>query len=284
MSGVLHLDLNLRASTLERIEISAAQFMDLFRHRLSWRYFGLSLTILLATDPAELTGTLSLPVYVATWVGAFGLYLAHQTALILLLASLRRLFPTPAFYWPFLTIGAFVPTLVVVENVLDAFSNAQASAIVIGRVAYIALTVLVLETIYQRFVLPRILEQSEQPAAGSGGPEMETSQQDARVLHVGGATLAFDEISVIEAREHHVHLRTTDGTQVHRARLSDIVAQTCPDDGLQPHRSWWVSRSSVRELGREDGKPVLWLTDGTSVPVARGRLEDVRDWVERYLG
>ncbi|APZ54289.1 DNA-binding protein, LytTr [Salipiger abyssi] len=69
-----------------------------------------------------------------------------------------------------------------------------------------------------------------------------------------------------------------------RARLSDIVAQTRPDDGIQPHRSWWVARGTVAGLDRESGKPVLRLTDGDAVPVARGRLPEVRDWIDTHLG
>ena len=212
MSGFLHLNLNLRASTLERIEISAAQYMGLFRHRLSWRYFSLSLLILLAADPADLSGTLSLPVYCAAWVLAFALYLVHQTVLVVLLAWLRRIFPGPALYWPFLTVCTFIPTLIVVENALLVFANAQTLPFVVGRVAYIVLTVLLLETIYQRFVLPRIVEQDAEMETEVADPGAESAPPDPRVLHVGGVTLEMDDIAVIEAREHHVHVRTGDGT------------------------------------------------------------------------
>ena len=73
------------------------------------------------------------------------------------------------------------------------------------------------------------------------------------------------------------------GTLSQRARLSDIVAQTRDEDGIQPHRSWWVPRHSVRELGRDAGKPVLRLTDESVIPVARGRLETVRHWIATHV-
>ncbi|NIY99237.1 hypothetical protein HC022_24400 [Salipiger sp. HF18] len=62
-----------------------------------------------------------------------------------------------------------------------------------------------------------------------------------------------------------------------------MVAQTRPEDGIQPHRSWWVSRRTVGRLGTRSGREVLQLSDDSQVSVARGRVEDVRDWIETYL-
>lgn len=80
-----------------------------------------------------------------------------------------------------------------------------------------------------------------------------------------------------------MHVRLCDGTLTERARLSDIVAQTRPEDGIQPHGSWWVSRRAVGRLGKRSGREVLQLSDDSQVPVARGRVEDVRNWIETSL-
>ncbi|EEX14201.1 response regulator receiver protein [Citreicella sp. SE45] len=77
-----------------------------------------------------------------------------------------------------------------------------------------------------------------------------------------------------------MQVRLCDGTLTERARLSDIVAQTRPEDGIQPHGSWWVSRRAMRRLGKRSGREALQLSDDSQVPVARGRVEDVRDWIE----
>ncbi|GGG75794.1 hypothetical protein GCM10011415_25530 [Salipiger pallidus] len=108
----------------------------------------------------------------------------------------------------------------------------------------------------------------------------EPGTQEKRLIHVGGQSIALDDISLIEAQEHHVILHTSDGPLTYRARLSDILAQVGPDDGIQPHRSFWVARHVVQEVAREAGKPVLKLEGHAPLPVARGRLADVRDWLD----
>lgn len=122
---------------------------------------------------------------------------------------------------------------------------------------------------------------SAQDAEASSG-ELPSVAAD-RKIHIGAKPIRLGEVSVIEAREHHVHVRMQHGTLSQRARLSDIVAQTREEDGIQPHRSFWVPRHSVRELGRDGGKPVLRLTDESVIPVARGRLETVRRWITTHL-
>ena len=42
-------------------------------------------------------------------------------------------------------------------------------------------------------------------------------------------------------------------------------------------------RRRLLELVRDAGKPVLELTDDSLVPVARGRLSEVRDWIDTRL-
>ncbi|MAU44128.1 MAG: hypothetical protein CMP09_04690 [Yangia sp.] len=80
-----------------------------------------------------------------------------------------------------------------------------------------------------------------------------------------------------------MHVRLCDGTLTERAQLLDIVAQTRPEDGIQPHRSSWVSRRAVRRLGKRSGREGLQPSDDSQVPVARSRVEDVRDWIETSL-
>nr|WP_245216288.1 LytTR family DNA-binding domain-containing protein [Sagittula salina] len=101
-----------------------------------------------------------------------------------------------------------------------------------------------------------------------------------RHILIGAEPVPLPQLRHIQAQEHHVHV-TLDGQRLtHRARLSDIVAQTAPEDGIQPHRSWWVARHVARELERDGQKHVLRLDDGTRVPVARSRLPEVRDWLD----
>ncbi|MGR3378683.1 LytTR family DNA-binding domain-containing protein [Salipiger abyssi] len=294
MPRFLRQKLHLRATTFEPIELTAQQFLGLFEHRLTWRYMSLVFVILIAADPSGLAGRLPAGLFLLAWFAAFLLYLFLQAALIVALAAIRQVMPRPAVYWPLISLFSFAPTLLAVEAGISFFAGDVLRPLLLERMLYIAITVILFETIYMRFVLPRVLtsEPAElaepappgpaaAPAPERGGPEEDSAE---RLLHVGGQPVAIDEVQLIEAHEHHVHVRLRDDTRTMRARLSDIVAQTRPDDGIQPHRSWWVARGTVAGLDRESGKPVLRLTDGDAVPVARGRLPEVRDWIDTHLG
>ena len=328
MPDFLQTKLNLRATTLERIDLSTQEFLALFEHRLTWIYFGFVLVILLVSDPSNLFTSLPLWLYALVWVAAFALYLCIHVTIMLGLAALRCLSgrQEPAIYWPLTSLLAFAPTLMAMETSLSWAAGDGLRPLLLQRVWYVAVTVIMFETIFTRFVLPRVAPSATAPrttadqaptpssdradplAADSAQPPMETqapievgppatlSAQDAeassgampciaadRKIHIGAKPIRLGEISVIEAREHHVHVRMQHDTLSQRARLSDIVAQTREEDGIQPHRSFWVPRHSVRELGRDGGKPVLRLTDESVIPVARGRLETVRRWITTHL-
>ncbi|WP_258092243.1 LytTR family DNA-binding domain-containing protein [Salipiger pentaromativorans] len=279
----------MRATLFEPIDLSAQQFLGLFRHRLTWRYMSLVLVILIAADPSGLAGQLPFGLFFVTWLLAFALYLSLQSVLILALAALRQIWARPAVYWPVISLCSFAPTLMVVETALSLLVGDALHPLLFERMVYVAITIIVFETIYMRFVLPRLGTAEAEAEAditveAAPAPAPATEDGAERLLHIGGQPIGLEEVRMIEAREHHVHVHLKDRALTQRARLSDIVAQTRPEDGVQPHRSWWVARAAVRGLGRDAGKPVLELTDDSLVPVARGRLSEVRDWIDTYLG
>jgi DNA-binding LytR/AlgR family response regulator len=99
---------------------------------------------------------------------------------------------------------------------------------------------------------------------------------------IGAEPIPLEHLRHIQAREHHVHVTLAGSDLIQRARLADIVAQTGPQDGIQPHRSWWVAAHAAKTLERDGQKHVLTLHDGTKVPVARSRLDAVRDWMAHH--
>lgn len=296
MHDFLRINLNLRATTLERIEISAEQFLALFEHRLTCIYLGFVLVILLVSDPSHLFASVPLGLYVLAWIGAFVLYLCMQAAMLMgarprcaISAAGHR----PAVYWPVISLLAFAPTLAAMETFLSWAAGDGLRTLLLQRTGYVAVTVIMFETIFTRFVLPRVVQPPRRPAPAAppervvpvagGGFVAPAPGSEERKIHIGSRPVSLGEVSFIEAREHHVHVRLRHGTLSQRARLSDIVAQTREEDGVQPHRSWWVPRHAVRELGRDDGKPVLRLRDESVIPVARGRLESVRHWIATHI-
>jgi DNA-binding LytR/AlgR family response regulator len=64
-------------------------------------------------------------------------------------------------------------------------------------------------------------------------------------------------------------------------RLSDAIAELEGIEGMQVHRSWWVSREAIRAARRGDGRAILTLPDGAEAPVSRTYARELREkgWI-----
>lgn len=63
MPDFLDTKLNLRAPTFETLDLSAAEFLALFKHRLTWRYLSLVIVILILADPTRVAHEFGVPLY-----------------------------------------------------------------------------------------------------------------------------------------------------------------------------------------------------------------------------
>lgn len=77
------------------------------------------------------------------------------------------------------------------------------------------------------------------------------------------------EIHAVEAQDHYLRVHTDRGSDLVLMRLADAIFELEGIEGAQTHRSWWVARSAVRTVRRDDGRPVLVLTGGLEAPVSR---------------
>ena len=81
-------------------------------------------------------------------------------------------------------------------------------------------------------------------------------------------SLGTDLIS-LQAQDHYVEVKTTLGSELILIRLSDAIKELEAVNGLQVHRSWWVTHKHIVEQKRLQNKLHLILSDGTAVPVSR---------------
>jgi len=79
----------------------------------------------------------------------------------------------------------------------------------------------------------------------------------------------------VKAAEHYLEVYSQSGVEMIRERMSTFLEQVTPEDGIQTHRSHWVSVQTIATLSGA----TLSLHDGEKVPVARSRMEAVRDWL-----
>ena len=77
----------------------------------------------------------------------------------------------------------------------------------------------------------------------------------------------------IEAQDHYLNVITTKGSAMILMRLSEAVEELEDADGLQTHRSHWVSLDAVTSHRRADGRDSLMMSDGAEVPLARTRRD-----------
>lgn len=90
-----------------------------------------------------------------------------------------------------------------------------------------------------------------------------------------GFDLGQDLIS-LSTQDHYVEVTTQKGTALILIRFQDALAELGAYGGVQIHRSHWVALDALRRLKRLDGKLVVELADGRSLPVSRTYAQSVR--------
>lgn len=96
-----------------------------------------------------------------------------------------------------------------------------------------------------------------------------------RKVTLAGSSYVLADIHRVKAAEHYLEVYSQSGVEMIRERMSTFLEQVTPEDGIQTHRSHWVSVQTIATLSGA----TLSLHDGEKVPVARGRMEAVRDWL-----
>ena len=138
---------------------------------------------------------------------------------------------------------------------------------------------LAVETLFMTFVMPF--------ASGSLSDRTEDrmltpAPEDSRAtpVVVSGRKFEAAELMYVSAQDHYIVVKTAAGQDIFRARLSDLVEQLSGVDGIQPHRSHWVARNAVSRLVTVEGQKRLEIIDNSFIPVARGRIASVQEWLE----
>jgi hypothetical protein len=105
-------------------------------------------------------------------------------------------------------------------------------------------------------------------------PAQSTSPQSELVDRLP-LPLRSAKLYALEAEDHYVRVHTSAGQTLIRMRFSDAVAAVSHEEGLRPHRSWWVASQGVVAFKRERGRQILELANGTAVPVSRSAAREL---------
>lgn len=260
-------------------EMTLHDIASQFAHKLTLLYVALATLGFFAADPPGLRSYMPLHWATVVWCVAGCSFVLFFLFLIVLAVIALPDRARRHVYTPVLCALALVPTMVLGEFLAHEFSGGTYPLNGIQRFPFFFLTTLVFEEVFFQFVAPLVRLQEAARSRAAARAKADETKADERAIHIGTERLPISEVTAIESREHFVDVRLRGRVLTIRARLCDIVAQTVEDDGIQPHRSWWVSRSGAPRLCTDDGKPVLRLSDDTVVPVAKARLDAVRDWL-----
>lgn len=109
-------------------------------------------------------------------------------------------------------------------------------------------------------------------------PQQAEALQRLAVRHQGRIDLVdVTRLRWVEAADQYVRLHCEDGEHLMRASMSHLEAALDPARFLRVHRSAIVAVTRLRGLEvTGKGTGVVTLDDGTTVPVSRNRMTDVR--------
>jgi hypothetical protein len=223
------------------------------------------------------TAEFGFPIAVAYWTG---LILVGSATGEVVTAWLSRRFGLRS--WAAIVVPVSLATALAVFAVLQLFEATVAKPIplvawprMFGMVWVIALAMTSVGWLLNRALEP----QQAFSAQAQSSTAMASPSPDERIrafLRRLPQRFAGASLIAVSAEDHYLRVHTDKGSDLILMRLSDAVAELAGTDGLQVHRSWWVSRRAVEGTRRVDGRLELVLTQGLSVPVARGRMDAVR--------
>ena len=111
------------------------------------------------------------------------------------------------------------------------------------------------------------------PAIRSKTTKPDPPKSDGFVV-LNSRSLPLETIQSVQSAGHYLIVTTHVGKVEARARMMDFLNQVSAEAGIQTHRSHWVARAQVVGLSGS----IIKTHGGADVPVARGRLPNVRDW------
>ncbi len=262
-----------------RVRITPQEYFELLGQTGTQTYLGCVYAILVATDAPGMIGQMNLVATLAIWAVILSSFLLCHGVMLFLWATLYRALGNLTLPGALVTASALVLPVVLGETLLRFTSHGDLAFAIFPQILFYFVIAETFIMIYMRFVRPLPTPEAADATAAALQEAAVASPPHERHILIGAEPVALRNLRHIQAMEHHVRVVLDDTSLTHRARLSDIVAQTDPEDGIQPHRSWWVAKHVARSLERDGQKHVLTLDDGTRVPVARSRVHEVRDWM-----
>ena len=88
------------------------------------------------------------------------------------------------------------------------------------------------------------------------------------------------KIYTVSAQDHYVEIVTENGAHKTRMSMKDAMAMLPADQGIQVHRSHWVSFNAMLSLDKSTDRYFLTLRNGQKMPVSKSNIKAVERLLE----
>ncbi|MTI03388.1 LytTR family DNA-binding domain-containing protein [Roseibium sp. RKSG952] len=120
---------------------------------------------------------------------------------------------------------------------------------------------------------------SDESALQTEGQPKEFSPSLKQLIHSVPSALG-DDIIHLHAQDHYVEIVTTEGRALLSEQFGDCLDKLENLNGLQCHRSHWISLEHVDSVSRKGSAYTCKMSNGDLVPVSRRRYAELRDKVD----
>lgn len=253
-----------------RLHFTPRELLRLVSLRTFIAYHMLTVAILVLVDLHGFTSAIGPALSSLVWSVCLIVFVLIYVGLIMLIVPARRFIGPVRVWLPVISVVTVALDTVLTEAHVSVYTGAMPPAAQLAReMPFNIVLTLLFEAAFYGFVMPVLRARMSMSEAGN------------EMLNIGGQTFRVSDLLFLESQEHYLHIYTQTGDHLLRARISDAVAQLSRADGIQPHRSFWVARSAVSAMVRENAGNRLQLVNDRSVPVARARTQAVKSWLAR---
>lgn len=128
-----------------------------------------------------------------------------------------------------------------------------------------------IEYLLAQFLLKNTVELKESPKTKSIFPQR-------REISLADQLFDIDKILYLAAEGRSTHVYLADGTNHSLPQyFSEMCHRFPPAEGIQIHRSFWVRFDAISEVSLREGRHFCLLTNGTSLAIARNRVQGIKD-------
>lgn len=272
--------------------IDAFGASQIFTHREIFGIINSKLTIsfaifvgiaLFGADPHGFREIMPLYSAFAIWIVGSLSFLVFKVAMLSVWAVLSFWKVRLPYYMPISTAIEYGGVAVLMDWLARATTPSGTDPEILSNYPYYLLTIWLIELGFVRFGIPVLMKETPDNPPTIDAPITNNTGQEApqnSTIKIGTRTVDCKTLLYIRSEEHYLNVTTATDQFAERAALAAILPELERLHGIQPHRSWWIAPQSAPRYRRIDGKPYIVLIDGTKVPVARGRMSELKQWLK----